>query len=78
MYDKQDTLATNRNHEGVAFLRPRRVIELLSIVLEQEIQRNELKYQSNLPLNSEPNLKKQEKKKQNETKCKKRNNETNS
>ena len=29
LYDKQDTLATNRDHEGVAFLRPRRVIELL-------------------------------------------------
>ena len=62
MYDKQDTFATNRDHEGVALLRPRSMIELLSIVLEQEIQRNELKYQSNLPLNSEPNLKKQEKK----------------
>ena len=30
LYDKQDTLATNRDHEGVAFLRPRIVIELLN------------------------------------------------
>ena len=42
-----------------------------SIVLEQEIQRNELKYESILPLDPEPNLKNQEKKNKTKQKAKK-------